>query len=212
MNHKVDKYLADGCLRCPLGGTSGCKVHQWPEELSLLRAVVLECGLTEELKWGVPCYTFQNKNVLMVSALRDFCAISFFKGTLLKDAHHILVAPGENSRAVRYVKFNDTQGIIEREAILKAYIYEAIEIEKAGLKVDFKKNTEPFPKELENKFEEDPVFKSAFEALTKGRQRGYILYFTQPKQSKTRTARIEKCMPKILNGEGLHDKVRSLKK
>lgn len=212
MNPKVDNYLEQGCLRCELGGTPDCKVHTWTAELQKLRAIVLNCGLTEELKWGVPCYTFNDSNVLTVSALKNYSVISFFKGVLLKDAKDILEMPGPNSQSARYIKFVDAKRIPEMEAVIKAYIYEAIEVEKAGLKVNFKKNPEPIPAELEQKFEEDPVLKSAFESLTPGRQRGYILYFSQPKQSKTRESRIKKCTGKILNGEGLHDKYNSRKK
>ncbi|KAA3635757.1 MAG: hypothetical protein DWQ02_09380 [Bacteroidetes bacterium] len=212
MNPKVDKYLIDGCMRCPLGGTPECKVHTWPEELDLLRRIVLECGLTEELKWGAPCYTFQDKNVLMVSALRDYCCISFFKGSLLKDSKGLMVKPGPNSQAARLFKFKSVEEIQQIEEDIKNYIFEAIEVEKAGLKVKFKKNPESIPEELEQKFEEDPFFKAAFESLTPGRQRGYILFFSQPKKSETRTSRIEKCVPKILNGEGLNDKYKSRKK
>ena len=208
MNPKVDKYLMDGCGRCPLGGTPDCKVHNWTAELELLRRIVLDCGLTEEVKWGVPCYTFQEKNVLIVSAYKQFCSISFFKGVLLQDGKNILDKHGENSQAVRLVKFTSVEEIKEIEADLKAYIFEAMEVEKAGLKVNFKKNPEPVPEELEKKFENDPVLKSAFEALTPGRQRGYILYFSAPKQSKTRESRIEKCIGKILNGEGLQDRYK----
>lgn len=212
MNPKIDNYLAEGCGRCPFGGTSDCKVHQWPEELMKLRRITLDCGLTEELKWGVPCYTYQNKNIVLVSALREYCAFSFFKGVLLKDPHKILEKPGPNSQSDRVIKFTSVQQIIELENVLKAYVAEAIEVEKAGLKVEFKQNPEPIPEELQQKLEEDPFFKTAFEELTPGRRRGYILYFSQPKQSKTRVARIEKCTPKILNGEGLHDKYSSKKK
>jgi uncharacterized protein YdeI (YjbR/CyaY-like superfamily) len=212
MNQTVDNYLIEGCGRCALGGTPECKVHQWTKELELLRMIVLDCGLTEECKWGVPCYTFKGKNVLMISAFKEFCCISFFKGVLLADENKILDKPGENSQAVRLIKFSDIKKIKEIESELKAYIHEAIEVEKAGLKVAFKKNPEPLPEELENKFEEDPMLKSAFEALTPGRQRGYILYFSQPKQSNTRLSRIEKYTSMILNGEGLHDKYKGMKK
>jgi uncharacterized protein YdeI (YjbR/CyaY-like superfamily) len=211
-NPLIDNYLAEGCGRCPLGGTSDCKVHLWPEELKKLRAIVLDCGLTEELKWGVPCYTHQNKNIVIVSALRGYCALSFLKGVLLKDPHKILEKPGENSQSDRLIKFTSVQQINEIEEVLKAYVYEAIEVEKAGLKVEFKQNPEPLPEELQQKFEEDPFLQSAFDELTPGKQRGYIIYFSQPKQSKTRVARIEKCTPKILSGEGLHDKYSSKKK
>ena len=206
MNNQVDNYLLEGCGRCPLGGTPDCKVHKWTAELELLRTIVLDCGLTEELKWGVPCYTFQGGNVLMVSAFKEYCSISFFKGSLLSNTKGILEKPGPNSQAARLIKFTNTARIQEIEEDIRTSIYEAIEVEKAGLKVLFKKNPEPIPEELEQKFAEDPVLKSAFEALTPGRQRGYILFFSAPKQSKTRVSRIEKSVEKILNGEGLHDK------
>ena len=212
MNPKVDQYLLDGCMRCDLGGTPDCKVHDWKNELEVLRKIILDCGLTEELKWGVPCYTFQNKNILIVSAFKDYCAVSFFKGSLLSDNNGILKKPGENSQATRYFKFTGVQEIIEMETILKAYVNEAIEVEKAGLKVDFKKNPEPIPEELQKRMDEDPVLKNAFEELTPGRQRGYILFFSAPKQSKTRESRINQSIGKILNGEGLHDKYSQKKR
>lgn len=206
MNKTVDNYLINGCGRCALGGTPDCKVHQWISELELLRMIVLDCGLTEDCKWGVPCYTFQNANVLTISALKEYCSISFFKGVLLYDEKNLLHKPGENSQAFRFFKFTSIKEIEAIETELQNYIYEAIEVEKAGLKVEFKKNPEPILEELEAKFEEDPVFKAAFEALTLGRQRGYIIHFSGAKQSKTRTARIEKYIGQILNGEGLNDK------
>ncbi|MEM1134359.1 MAG: DUF1801 domain-containing protein [Bacteroidota bacterium] len=206
MNSKVDKYLIEGCGRCPLGGTPNCKVHNWTAELEVLRTIVIDCGLTEKLKWGVPCYTFQNSNVLIVSALKEFCAISFFKGALLGDPKNVLEKPGKNSQAARLIKFTSVEKIKALEANLKTCIYEAIKVEKAGLKVNFKKNPEPIPEGLEKKFEEDPVLKTAFEALTPGRQRGYILYFSAPKQSKIRESRIERSIGKIINGIGLNDK------
>jgi uncharacterized protein YdeI (YjbR/CyaY-like superfamily) len=206
INPKVDIYFAAGCGRCPLGNTPECKVNNWTEELETLRAIVLDCGLNEELKWGVPCYTFEKNNVAIIGAFKEFCAISFFKGALLKDADKILVKPGENSQAARVVKFTGVQKIVEMEKILKEYIKEAIEVEKAGLKVKFKDVSEfDLPEEFQTRLDEFPHLKIAFAALTPGRQKGYILYFSQPKQSKTRTARIEKCMPKILIGKGLHD-------
>ena len=207
MNPAVDNYLIEGCGRCSLGGTPDCKVHNWTEELKQLRRIVLECGLTEEVKWSVPCYTFQQNNVLIVSAFKEYCSLSFFKGALLKDAEGILEKPGENSQAARLFKFTNVQQILEMEPTIKAYIYEAIEVEKAGLKVDFKqKNELVYPEELQTKLDEDPELKSAFESLTPGRQRGYVLHFSQPKQSKTRISRIEKCIPKILEGKGFHDR------
>jgi uncharacterized protein YdeI (YjbR/CyaY-like superfamily) len=176
-----------------------------------LRAIVLECGLTEELKWGVPCYTYENKNILLVSAFKEYCVSSFFKGVLLKDLHNILEKPGPHSQSDRVIKFTSVQRINELEEVLKAYIFEAIEVEKAGLRVEFKKSPEPIPDELQQKLDEDLFFKTAFEELTPGRQRGYIIYFSQPKQSKTRVARIEKNVPRILNGDGLHDKFKRRK-
>ncbi len=205
MNSKVDIYLDEGCGRCSLYRTPECKVHNWTEELKQLRRIVLECGLDEEFKWSQPCYTFKNSNILIVTAFKEYATLAFFKGTLLKDPNNILVAPGEHSQASRLIRFTDVREILKMEPILKTYVFEAIEVEKAGLKVQFKKNPEPIPDELQQKLNEHPDFKTAFERLTPGRQRGYILHFSQPKQSKTRVARIEKCMPKILNGEGLND-------
>ncbi len=212
MNKDVDTYFVDGCGRCALGGTDNCKVRFWPEELKLLRSIALECGLVEESKWGVPCYSFQSGNVLIVSAFKEFSSISFFKGSLLKNDDGLLEKPGENSQASRYMKFTSVDQIFSNKESIKATIFEAIEVEKAGLKVSFKKNPEPIPEELQERMEEDPVFKTAFEALTPGRQRGYIIHFSQPKQSKTRFARIDKYTPMILNGEGMHDKYKSMKK
>ncbi|SDW44669.1 Uncharacterized conserved protein YdeI, YjbR/CyaY-like superfamily, DUF1801 family [Marininema mesophilum] len=191
MNPKVDIYLT--------------KVYKWPEELEKLRMIVLDCGLTEELKWGAPCYTYQKSNIVIIGAFNDYCTISFFKGALLKDAHRILEKAGENTQAARLVRFTNVQEIVEIEPVLKAYIYEAIEVEKAGLKVNFKKNPEPIPEEFQNKLDEIPALKTAFDALTPGRQRAYILYFSSPKQSKTRVSRIEKYKQKILDGKGLND-------
>lgn len=212
MNNNIDKYLDEGCGRCPLGGTPDCKVHPWVDHLRALRTIVLECGLAEELKWSVPCYTMEGKNILLVSALKDCATVSFFKGSLLKDSRGWLVKPGPHSQATRYLKFTDVKSIAKWEREIKAYIHEAIEVEKAGLEVVFKKNPEPIPEELEAKFKADPMLKSAFEGLTPGRQRGYILYFSQPKQSKTRVSRIEKCTANILNGIGLHDAYKSRNK
>jgi uncharacterized protein YdeI (YjbR/CyaY-like superfamily) len=153
MNPKIDQYLSEGCGRCPLGGTPDCKVHQWTEALEMLRQIVLDCGLTEELKWGVPCYTVQGKNVLLVSAFKNHCAISFFKGALLADQKGILVKPGENSQASRLIKITDVSQIRNLEEDITAYIYEAVEVEKAELKVEFKKNPESIPEELENRLD-----------------------------------------------------------
>lgn len=212
LNPAIDQYLIEGCMRCPLGGTDACKVLNWTEELEVLRKIILDCGLKEEHKWGVACYTFNGRNVLIMSAFKAYCSISFFKGSLLKDPEKLLVKPGPNSQAARLFKFTQKEEIPPLKASIEAYIQEAIEVEKAGLEVQFKKNPEPIPEELVEIFEADPQLKSAFEALTPGRQRGYILHFSQPKRSETRTSRIEKCIPKILNGEGMHDKYQSKRK
>ncbi|WP_193368885.1 YdeI/OmpD-associated family protein [Pelagibius marinus] len=182
------------------------KAKKWREELEALRAILLDCPVTEEFKWRSPCYTFQQGNVATIWGLKEGCVLSFFKGVLLKDTEGLLVAPGENSRSVRIIRFTSVPEIAEKEAVLKAYIQEAIEVEKAGLKVDFRKDDLVFPEELTVRLDEDPDLKRAFEALTPGRRRGYILYFSQPKQSKTRASRIEKCAPRILDGKGLHDR------
>jgi uncharacterized protein YdeI (YjbR/CyaY-like superfamily) len=208
----VDGYLTDGCMRCDLGGTLDCKVLKWTAELNLLRSIVLDTGLNEEVKWGVPCYTHDGNNVLIVSALKDHCSVGFFKGSLLEDSDELLKSPGKNSQAVRLFTFTNVSEIAAAEDIIKAYVFEAIDIEKAGLKVEFKKNPEPMPEELIERLDEDVVFRNAFEALTPGRQRGYILHFSQPKQEKTPLARIEKWTERILNGEGMHDKYKARKK
>lgn len=204
-NGKIDQYLVEGCMRCSLGGTPQCKVHKWEKELIKLRSILLECGLTEELKWSQPCYTFQGKNILILSAFKEYCALNFFKGSLIKDKSKLLTKAGENSQAARQMRFTSISYINKIESEIKAYLYEAIEIEKLGLKVETKKNPEPIPEELKVKFIEMPYFKKAFETLTLGRQRGYIIHFSQPKQSKTRTSRIEKYIPKILDGKGFYD-------
>ncbi|WP_025675540.1 YdeI/OmpD-associated family protein [Paenibacillus polymyxa] len=193
MNPKVDVYLD--------------KVKKWQAEMEKLRAIMLGCQLTEELKWGKPCYMFQNSNIAIIQGFKEHCALMFFKGALLNDPNGILIKPGEDTQAGRQIRFTNVEGIVEMEAILKVYINEAIEVEKAGLKVDFKKNTELiFPEEFQAKLDEDPALKTAFAALTPGRQRAYVMHFSAPKQSKTRESRIEKCMQDILNGKGLNDR------
>ncbi|MDF9796118.1 uncharacterized protein YdeI (YjbR/CyaY-like superfamily) [Catalinimonas alkaloidigena] len=206
MNPKIDQYLIDGCMRCKYGGTPQCKVNNWKEELVLLRHIMLACGLTEDLKWGVPCYTSGNKNIALVSAFKDYSSLSFFKGVLLKDPKKILQQQGKSSQSARLIKFTNPEQIIQQQEVLKTYILEAIEIEKSGVKVEFKKNPEPTPEELFQKFDENPALKKAFYALTPGRQRGYIIHFSQPKKTETRFSRIEKCIPNILNGKGLNDR------
>lgn len=207
MNPEVDFYLRDGCMRCELGGTPDCKVVDWIKELKELRRILLETELVEEVKWSVPCYTYKGKNILLMSALKDACTLSFFKGSLLKDPEGILTKPGEHSQAARYLRFTNIKDILELEATIKAYVAEAIEIEKAGLKVEFKDTVDfDVPEELQTRLDEDPALKMAFEALTPGRQRGYLLYFSGAKQSTTREARIDKFIPWILEGKGIHDR------
>lgn len=166
----------------------------------------LDCGLTEELKWGVPCYTFDNKNVVLIHAFKEYCALLFFKGALLNDAEGILITQTENVQAARQIRFTSLREIEKLEPVLKTYVYEAIEVERAGLKVKLKKTSEfTVPEEFQNTLDKNRALKTAFAALTPGRQRAYLLYFSSPKQSKTRASRIEKCMPKILHGKGLND-------
>jgi len=182
------------------------KAEKWQEEFEKLRMIVLDCDLSEELKWGCPCYTFQKGNIVLIHGFKEYCALLFFKGALLQDANGILIQQTENVQAGRQIRFTNINEITEMEPILKAYIYEAIEVEKAGLEVKLKENTEyRIPEELQQKFEEIPALKTAFEALTPGRQRGYLLHFSAPKQSKTRESRVEKFIPQILNGKGLDD-------
>src|SRR5450759_1630606 len=183
------------------------KEKKWQEELEKLRTIVLDCGLTEELKWGVPCYTFQKSNIVLIHVFKEYCALLFIKGVLLHDANGILIQQTKNVQAGRQIRFTNVREIVEMETILNAYINEATEVEKAGLKVNFKKTTEfIIPEEFQNKLDENPALKTAFDALTPGRQRAYIFYFSAPKQSKTRESRVEKCIQQILNGKGLNDK------
>ncbi len=202
----VNHYLSEGCYRCRFGGTAECKVHSWQAELHRLRELILSSGLTEEIKWSMPCYTFEGSNVLQLAAFKQYVAISFFKGVLIKDTHDFLIAPGANSQASRQLRFKNIEEITDKENVIGQYIAEAIQVEKAGKKVKFNKSPEPLPAELLKKMAEDLQFKTAFEALTPGRQRGYILYFSGAKQSGTRLTRIEKYIPKILEGKGFHDR------
>ncbi len=182
------------------------KAQQWKEEFEKLRMIVLDCGLKEELKWGKPCYTSQKSNIAIIQGFKEYCALMFFKGALLKDPNGILIKPGEHTQAGRQIRFTNVQEINGMEAILKTYIYKAIEVEKAGLKVNLKKTSEfTIPEEFQRKLDEIPALKEAFEALTPGRQRAYLFYFSQPKQSKTRESRVEKYMKQILGGKGLND-------
>ena len=182
------------------------ETSKWQEEFKKLRGIVLGCQLTEELKWGKPCYTFDNSNIVLIHGFNEYCALLFFKGALLKDAKGILIQQTENVQAARQIRFTNVREIVKLQSNLKAYIQEAIELEKAGLKVNYKKHTElVFPEEFHTKLSKNPALKTAFEALTPGRQRAYNLFFSAAKQSKTRESRIEKCMPQILKGKGLDD-------
>jgi len=182
------------------------KAKKWQEEMEKLRMIVLDCGLTEELKWGCPCYTSENSNIVLIHAFKEYCALLFFKGALLNDAKGILITQTENVQSGRQIRFTSVKEIDKMQRVLKTYIYEAIEVEKAGLKVEFKKTAEfAMPEEFQKQLDKNAALKKAFNALTPGRQRGYLLYFSAAKQSKTREARIDKYIPHILVGRGLND-------
>lgn len=192
MNPKVDEFINS--------------VGKWQKEMELLRSIIFDCGLKEEYKWMHPCYTYQKKNIVLIHEFKEYCAILFHKGALLKDENGILVQQTENVQSARQIRFANIQEIEKLESTIKTYVFEAIEIEKAGLEVKMKKTTEfNMPNELKLKFEENTDLKTAFENLTPGRQRGYLLYFSQAKQATTRESRIEKSTKKILNGKGLND-------
>ncbi|MRG48480.1 hypothetical protein GFS24_25415 [Chitinophaga sp. SYP-B3965] len=192
MNPKVDFYFQ--------------KAEKWQKELELLRTIVLDCQLTEELKWGVPCYTFEGTNIVLIHDFKEYCALLFHKGVLLKDPKGILIQQTKNVQSARQIRFTSVQEITKLKATLKAYIFEAVEVEEAGLKVELKKTEDfPVPEEFQDKLDKIPALKKAFKALTPGRQRAYIFHFSQAKQSKTRASRVEKFMPKILEGKGLED-------
>jgi uncharacterized protein YdeI (YjbR/CyaY-like superfamily) len=192
MNPKVDAYLR--------------KAEKWQEEFKKLRMIILDCGLTEELKWGVPCYAFEKRNIVLIHGFKEYCALLFFKGALLNDANGLLIQQTENVQAARQIRFTSIREVVKLKPILKAYIHEAIELEKARLKVNFKETREfILPEEFQKKLDNIPALKKAFHALTPGRQRAYLLYFSAPKQSKTRESRVEKYRQQILNGKGLND-------
>lgn len=192
MNPKVDGFLK--------------RAEKWQEEFKKLRTIILDCQLTEELKWGVPCYALEGKNIVLMHGFKEYCALLFVKGVLLKDAKRILIQQTENVQAARQIRFTNVRQIVDMTPVLKAYIQEAIEVEKTGLKVKLKKTSDfAIPMEFQKKLDESPALKKAFAALTPGRQRGYIFYFSAPKQSKTRESRVEKCMPQIRGGKGLDD-------
>jgi len=192
MNPQVDAFLNEE--------------EKWREEMKKLRKIILSCPLTEELKWGKPSYSLEKSNIVLMHGFKEYCALLFFKGALLKDAHGILVQQTENTQSARQVRFTNVREITRLEPILKAYVLEAIEVEKSGLKVEYKKTSEfAVAEEFQNKLDKIPALKTAFGALTPGRQRAYLLYFSAPKQSKTRLSRVEKCLPQILKGKGLND-------
>ncbi len=192
MNPKVDFYFH--------------KAKRWQEELEKLRTIILDCGLNEELKWGVPCYTFEKRNIVLIHVFKEYCALLFFKGALLKDTKGILIQQTENVQAARQVRFTNAAEIVKMKRVLKSYIHEAIEVEEAGLKIPGRKTSEfAIPEEFQKKLDKTSALRTAFDALTPGRQRGYLLYFSAPKQSKTRESRVEKSMPQILKGKGLND-------
>lgn len=199
MNSKVDAFINN--------------VTKWQAEIKQLRILLVDCGLTEEFKWRMPCYCYKGNNIVLIGTFKDYCTLSFFKGTLLLDSNRILNKPGENSQSVRFFKFTNLEQIIKQQSIIKAYIYEAIEIEKSGLKVLFKSNTQlELVEELQIALDKNPDLKTAFQALTPGRQRAYNLYFSEAKQSKTRETRIEKYTPRVLNGKGINDCICGLSK
>ena len=192
MNPKVDGYIR--------------KNKRWLAELEKLRTIVLDCGLTEDVKWKSPCYMFEDRNIVLIHVFKEYCALLFFKGALLNDPIGILIQQTKNTQAARQIRFTHVDEIDEMEPILKAYIQEAIDVEIAGLEVNFKETSDfDMPEEFQKKLDENPALKTAFEALTPGRQRGYLLYFSAAKQSKTRASRVEKCIPQIFDGKGLND-------
>jgi uncharacterized protein YdeI (YjbR/CyaY-like superfamily) len=191
MNPKVDFYFE--------------KAKQWKEEFAALRKIILACPLTEDLKWGCACYTLDKSNIVLIHGFKEYCALLFFKGVLLKDPRRILIQQTENVQSGRQIRFTGLPEIVKMKSVLKAYIDQAIEVEKSGLKVELKKTPEPIPEEFQNQLDENPILKTAFAALTPGRQRAYILYFSAAKQSKTRESRVEKCVQQILDGKGLDD-------
>ncbi|MAY83300.1 MAG: hypothetical protein CMP59_04125 [Flavobacteriales bacterium] len=204
-NPEIDLYLKEGCGRCELFKTPDCKVHSWTDELGALRQILLSTELKEERKWGVACYTHQSKNIVMLSALKDFVSLSFLKGSLIKDPDKILSKAGENSHIARLIKFKSLGQVEQYRENVLDFIKQAIEIEKSGKKVKKEAVPEEIPEELKTAFENDAIFKEAFEALTPGRKRGYLIHFNQAKQSKTRISRIEKYRSQIMNGIGIHD-------
>ena len=206
MNPQVDIILEEGCGRCKLVGTPQCRIIIRNLEMKALREIALESGLDEEVKWGFPAYTFKKKNIFMLGSFKEYSSVMFFKGALLSDPENILVQPTENSNSGRQLRFTNANEILKIKKTILQYIFEATELEKSGAKVEAKKTSEyPMPDELKNKFKKLPELKAAFEKLTPGRQRGYLLHFSQAKQSATRLSRVEKNMEAIFNGKGLNE-------
>ncbi|WP_304457926.1 YdeI/OmpD-associated family protein [Alicyclobacillus sendaiensis] len=204
---QVDLYLQQGCMRCRLGGTPDCKVHRWEEVLKELRAILLASGLKEEVKWRQPCYTYEGRNVVILSAFKDYCALNFLKGGMIEDRHGFLEKPGEHTQVGRQMRFRSADEVKAREAAIREYLEQAVEIERGGKATPPREAPDlPVPDELLRKFEEMPELRRAFESLTPGRRRAYLMHVSAPKQSKTRAARIEKCIPMILAGKGLYDR------
>ncbi|OYU83694.1 MAG: hypothetical protein CFE24_10230 [Flavobacterium sp. BFFFF2] len=211
MNPQVDQYLINGCMRCPLGATPQCKVHPWKEVLIALRQIVLASGLTEEVKWGVPCYTFEGKNVVLISAFKEYVCLSFLNGSLLNDDKKVLVKQGAHSQVARIIKFTSFEAVSQLASIIEKYLVEAISIEKSGQKIAVTDTELLIPEELTHEFNMDLAFKMAFEALTPGRQRGYLIHFTQAKNSQTISNRIAKNKPDIMKGIGMGDAYKGRK-
>jgi uncharacterized protein YdeI (YjbR/CyaY-like superfamily) len=191
MHPKVDEHISQS--------------RQWKNEKDTLRTIILDCQLAEDFKWGKPCYSFQGKNIAIIQGFKEYFALLFFKGGIMKDSHHLLVKMGENTQAGRQMRFENVQDILDKKKVIKDYIFEAIEIEERGEKIEIKKEARPIPEEFQIKLDENPELKAAFEALTPGRQRAYLMHFSAPKQSKTRESRIEKSISNILNGKGMND-------
>lgn len=191
MNPKVDEHINES--------------KQWKDEMNALRTIILDCQLAEDFKWGKPCYSFQGKNIVIIQGFKEYFALLFFKGGIMKDSEHLLVKMGENTQAGRQMRFENVQDILDKKSIIKDYIFEAVEIEERGEKVEIKREATPIPEEFQIKLNENPELKSAFESLTAGRQRAYLFHFSAPKQSKTRKSRIEKSIPNILDGKGMNE-------
>ena len=191
MNSKVDEHINQS--------------KQWKSEMYALRTIILDCQLAEDFKWGKPCYSFQGKNIVIIQGFKEYFALLFFKGGIMKDSKHLLVKMGENTQAGRQMRFENVQDILDKKSIIKDYIFEAVEIEERGEKVEIKKEATPIPEEFQIKLNENAELKSAFESLTPGRQRAYLFHFSATKQSKTRESRIEKSIPNILEGKGMNE-------